>query len=327
MKNSPIPFQISESVLTVSELETYVSQWLLDCEIRQHSKRTIASRRIYTSNLLWFLKRRDLTDCGKPELRLFLHYLTNGHTESGGRWGRAQETEPVKSSTVQTYHTNLRALFNWILAEGRLTVSPMAGLVAPVHREDQVQPFSLLQVEALLQAAKSTSHALRNEAILLLLLDTGIRNTELCTLPFKDIDMTGRRLTVEGKGGKRRTVFFSNDTAKPLWKYLRGQSREPTEPVFLSERGEALTKDGLTQLFSRLGKAAGITDVRCSPHTMRHTFAVEFLRGGGNQLALMQILGHTDMKMTARYVKLVEADIERQQKQFSPTARLKGRGK
>ena len=123
MKNSPLPFQNSDTVLIVSEMESCASQWLLDCEIRQNPKATLTNRRVCTANLLWFLKPRKLSEGGKPELRLFLHDLTTGHTESGGRWGRPNEPEPVKSSTVLTYHSHLRAFFNWIVCEGRLSVS------------------------------------------------------------------------------------------------------------------------------------------------------------------------------------------------------------
>lgn len=72
----------------------------------------------------------------------------------------------------------------------------------------------------------------------------------------------------------------------------------------------------------RLGKAAKVSGVRCSPHTFHHTFAVSFLRHGGNVFTLQQMLGHASLDQTNQYVNLAQADIENQHRQFSPADRL-----
>lgn len=119
--------------------------------------------------------------------------------------------------------------------------------------------------------------------------------------------------------------------SRALWKYLNEDFREADDFVFLSdggkETGDPLTRSGGLQLIRRLGRAAGITNVRVSPHTFRHTFSIEFLRNGGNQFTLMTILGHTDMKMTARYVAIAQADVARQHRHHSPADRLNRRPK
>lgn len=84
-----------------------------------------------------------------------------------------------------------------------------------------------------------------------------------------------------------------------------------------------MTRSGILQLFERLGETAKIQGARCSPHTCRHTFAINFLRAGGSMYALMEILGHTTLTMVKRYVALAEADIETQHRQFRPMDRLK----
>lgn len=83
-----------------------------------------------------------------------------------------------------------------------------------------------------------------------------------------------------------------------------------------------MKRSGLLQLIRRLGRKAGIQATRCSPHTFRNTFAVEFLRGGGNLFSLQQLLGHSSLSMTNRYVALAQGDIENQHRQFSPADRL-----
>jgi len=92
--------------------------------------------------------------------------------------------------------------------------------------------------------------------------------------------------------------------------------------VFLGERGGQMTPSGLLQLMERLGKAAGLTGTRCSPHTFRHTASLWALRGGMNAFSLQQMLGHTDLAMTRRYVAMAEGDLEAQHHLYSPVQHL-----
>lgn len=327
MNNSALRLQDSEAALSLASLERYADGWFLSGEISQHSESTLATRRLMVRNLLWFLRHKGYASCSLMELRAFLAYLTNGHKEPGGRWGNPRMTRPVKPRTVKDYHGHLRTLFRWIVEEGGLTVSPMERIPSPIDRPDAIQPFTDEQVNALLAAAKRSQQPRRDEAFLLFLLDTGVRASELAHLRFQDIDLSTKKATVEGKGGKTRPVYFGRATARALWQYLNRDGREAEEPVFQSERGEALTRSGVFQLVERLGKEASVRGVRCSPHTFRHTFAVTFLRNGGNQFSLMNLLGHTNIAMTARYVRLAQADVEKQHRQFSPADSLKGKGK
>lgn len=277
MQKTAHRFANSDATISVSELARYADGWFLDGEIRQHSKTTLASRRLIVSKLLWFLRQREYTTCGVLELRQFLAYISRGHEEKGGRWGNRLMTRPVRPRTVHTYHGHLRTLFRWLIGEGAIEVSPMEAIAAPVARADQIQPFTQPQITALLAASKRSHHPRRDEAILLFLLNTGVRASELSALRMKDMDLQGRQATVLGKGNKRRTVYFGRDTTKTLWNYLKEQTRGEEAPLFFSDRGtrkgEALTRFGLRQLMERLGIVARVEATRCSPHTFRHTCA------------------------------------------------------
>jgi site-specific recombinase XerD len=145
----------------------------------------------------------------------------------------------------------------------------------------------------------------------------------VCGLTVGDLDLHAGRCTVEGKGGKKRTVPFSRETKRALYNYLNEQEREATEPLFLSDRGTgaggAMTRAGLLCLFRRLGKAAGLQGVRCSPHTARHYFAVSYLKAGGNVFSLQQTLGHTHISQTQKYVQLAQADIDLPRAWWTPS--------
>jgi site-specific recombinase XerD len=328
-KAAPSFVKAGEATLTVSDLEYHAEGWLLDGEIRQWSPRTLESRRALIGKLRWFLKQQEATDCGPNELRAFLAYVTRGHEREGGRWGNERMTKPVKAGTVVSYYNILRALFAFIQQEGALVESPIESLRPPVDRADQIQPFTNEQVDALLSQARSSNHPRRDEALLLFLLDTGCRASEVCALRMRDLDLSGHRAVVRGKGNKSRNVFLGRQATKALWAYLRAEPRESDQFLFTADRGtakgEALTRSGLGQLVRRLGRAAGIEATRSSPHTCRHTMAIEFLRAGGNVFALKELLGHTTLAMVNRYVALAQADLANQHRQFSPADRLKRR--
>ncbi|MFN3653279.1 MAG: tyrosine-type recombinase/integrase [Armatimonadota bacterium] len=300
---------------------------MLDGEVRSLSKRTLEERQAFADKFVWWLRHTERDACGKAELRAFLAYVNRGHEDPAGRWGNPRNTRPVKAGTVAAYYRLLHTFFGFVVQEGELEASPMESLTAPVVRRDQIQPFSEEQVNALLTAAGKSSDPKRDEAILLFLLDTGARVSETCRIRTQDLDLTGRRVRVVGKGGKERTLPFGRKVAKAFFAYLRDMPKEPEDALFASNRGreagEPLTRDGMHALIARLGGRANIDTVRCSPHTFRHTFAISFLRNGGNVFTLKELLGHTSLVMVNRYVALAQADIESQHRQFSPADRLK----
>ena len=155
------------------------------------------------------------------------------------------------------------------------------------------------------------------------MLDTGVRASDLCGLPFNDVDIVSRKTIILGKGNKHRSVYFGRETGRLLWQYVREEGIEGTEPLFLSTKRNAFTCSGLLQLIERLGDSAGVEATRCSPHTLRHTFAVMFLRGGGSVFTLKEMIGHTAISMTSRYVALAQADVQNKHRLFSPVERMR----
>jgi integrase/recombinase XerC/integrase/recombinase XerD len=262
-------------------------------------------------------------------IRSFLAYLREPRPE--GHWGTHHHAarREVRPSTVQSYFRILRAFCNFCVEEGLLAETPLRNVKTPRVPQDQVQPFSSEQVQLLVDGARRSCFPDRDVLIALLLVDTGMRVSELCSLTIGDIDRGSGELVVLGKGGKRRRVYMGIAGRRALWRYLEAERRNaPTEePLLLSRtgnlQGAGLTVSGVQQLLRNAGKAAGIQGVRCSPHTIRHTFAVNFLRGGGNLFELQQIMGHTDLTVLRRYVALAEADLAQAHRTASPVDRLK----
>jgi integrase/recombinase XerD len=297
-------------LLTVSELRRQGRSWVLDGECRDLAGGTIEGYRWTVERLALFLEERGAEVCGTTEIREFL-------AEVARRAG--------KPSTTRGRFSALRTFFRWVIEQpdAPIAVSPMAKMKAPPARSDQPDPLTAEQYRALLAAAKEGQAARRDTAILRLMVDTGLRASEVCALDIQDVDFEVRppAVTVRlGKGRKGRRVFLGKRGLAAVWRYLEREKRDPDEPLFVAVsgrlNGERLTRSGLLQLFRRLGAAAGVRSMH--PHRLRHTFAVTFLRAGGNVYTLQELLGHTSLNMVRRYVQLAEADLAAQCRRFSP---------
>jgi len=163
----------------------------------------------------------------------------------------------------------------------------------------------------------------RDKAIVLVLLDTGLRASELVNLDGKDIDLDlGEMHVRRGKGGKDRTVFLGSEARRALRNYYteRGEPLED-QPVWISQtRHQRLTASGLHQLLKRLGEHAGVDD--CAPHTMRRTFALWCLRNGMDVFRLARLMGHADITVLRRYLYLLKDDLRAAHAQYGVVDKL-----
>ena len=127
---------------------------------------------------------------------------------------------------------------------------------------------------------------------------------------------------MEGKDSKERIVGFGSATQKALMRWIYHFRPEPAreDRVFLNLDGQTMTDSGRQLLFRRLAKSSGVK--RLHAHLLRHTFAVNFLMNGGDAFTLQQILGHTTLEMTKRYVNLASAHVMVQHKRFSPVDQM-----
>ncbi len=203
----------------------------------------------------------------------------------------------------------------------------------PRYTQKEIVPFTEQETKLLLTAAEWTmvwstrkgkevrSHRptwRRDIAMILLLLDTGLRVSEMCHLLVSDYQQDSGRLNVRyGKGGKQRVVFLGATAQRTLWRYMMGRNRiRPIEPIFITRDLKPLSRSYVRQLLNRIGINAGIHGVH--PHLFRHTFAIQFLRNGGNVFELQRILGHSELDTVKIYLSIAQVDIERAQKANSP---------
>jgi integrase/recombinase XerC len=207
----------------------------------------------------------------------------------------------AKSSAARKL-AGLRTFFRYLCREGRLETNPARLLATP--RRDKRIPAVLdeAQVQALLDMPGDGLEATRGRAILELLYATGIRCAELVSLDVGEVDLGARMVRVLGKGRKERVVLFGHRAAETLRAWLAERRRLPpkTDALFLNARGGRLTDRSVRALVARRVKQAALRR-RCSPHTLRHSFATHLLTRGADLRAIQELLGHASLSTTQRY--------------------------
>ena len=187
----------------------------------------------------------------------------------------------------------------------------------PRVEQPEVSIYSEQEIKRLLEACAKTRYHLRNRAIVLLLLDTGIRAAECCYDSDRPEETTGLKVSdvvlgqrgnesyiiVMGKGRKPRTVKLGNETRLALMRYIdRERPRDLNHDfLFVAKGREPLTARGLESLMENLGESARVENAH--PHRFRHTFAIRQLMSGTDSMILMQLMGHTSLESTRVYLR------------------------
>ena len=238
-----------------------------------------------------------LDDLGEDEVRSFILHLQ----ERKGWQGQ------TSSHTVNNRVRALRAFFNWMYRQGFTECHRLQNLKVPKVRQKEVEILTDEEIERIFATLNvDTVLGARNTALYSLMLDTGLRLTEVVTLKYDDVHLDTRYIKVLGKGDKERVVAFGTNCQRALTNYAthyRFESEgQMTDTFFLSIDGHCLSPLALRSLTQRVSKASGVP--RLHPHLMRHTYATRFLLNGGNVFLLQQSLGHTTLAMVQKYVHI-----------------------
>jgi integrase/recombinase XerC len=208
----------------------------------------------------------------------------------------------LKKSSSARKLAGLRTFFRFLCREGRLERNPARALLSPRLEKRIPTPLEEAQVETLLDVPGDDAASVRARAILELLYATGIRCAELVGLDVGEIDIDARMVRVLGKGRKERIVLFGTRAQDALraWLSLRAGLRPKSDGVFLNLRGGRLSDRSVRALVTRRVKQVALTR-RCSPHTLRHSFATHLLARGADLRAIQELLGHASLSTTQRY--------------------------
>ncbi len=288
-----------------------VSGFVLTKQTEGKSPRTVE---FYSENLrrfLWYAQQAEWSDdirlVTEWQIREFLGYVANEKCRWGLQ-GNGSETSQRKASftTVHHYFVVLANFFGWVVREGFLEDSPTVKIKMAKPKDKVIKPYTGEEIKRMLDVCSlDYEHnakllGSRNKAILLVLLDAGVRLSELVGITLDDIDTSNGNIKVMGKGSKERVVRIGKVAQKALWRYLMHRP-DNGRGLWFSEEGRPFTSSGVQCVIRSLKERAGVTGSG-SVHRFRHTFALNFLRADKNVFNLQYLLGHSELEMVKHYV-------------------------
>ena len=209
----------------------------------------------------------------------------------------------LTKKTISNYHIALSSMWTWLKNQDIVEENIIHQVDRPKPEKRIIAPLEESEIKALFAAIQKTStyarpgkcsssHTLpnidRNRAMMLFFLDNGVRVSELINLRIEDLDIKNLRARVMGKGAKERYVPYSARTGQAIWRYLTTRDNpQPEDHLFVNQGNRPLTRNLVEHYLVNLGNRAGVSKVH--PHRLRHTFAVSYLRAGGDIFTLQMI--------------------------------------
>jgi integrase/recombinase XerC len=281
-----------------NSLPALLPWWLQSLEARGLSPQTVKSYRVGTEQFAAYLAGRGMPTSAE--------HVTREHVES---WLVSLRDAGSAPATSATRHRAVQQFYRWCVEDGIVAEesNPLRHVRAPLVPEQPVPTLSLDQLKALLATCTSgpvrdrSYPDVRDEAVIRLFADSGLRRQELASLRLEDVDLVEGLATVVGKGSRRRTVPFQSKTASSLRRYLRLRNQRPDADLpqfWLAQRG-AFAASGIAQMVSRRAVRAGLGPVH--PHQIRHSWADHAQASGIGEGNLMRLGGWRSRQMVDRY--------------------------
>lgn len=283
--------------LTVPEAEQLAHSWQLALRAERKSASTLKAYGDGVRQYLAYCTENDLAPMARSSLNLFTgHVLDN-----------------AAPATARSRQLGVRRFTAWLAEEGEIPADPFLGIKSPKLDEKVIEPLTDADLKAMLKACVPPKDATpteamrhrRDEAMIRLMFETGMRAGEVVALQVDDLDLPGGVVTVtRGKGGKGRVAPFGPEVALSIDRYLRlrRSHRLAAKPdLWLGDRGKGFSYDALHKTLRMRADQAGI--VGFHPHRLRHTAAHRWLAAGGSEGGLMAVAGWTRPDMLMRYTK------------------------
>ena len=202
--------------------------------------------------------------------------------------------------------SGVRAFYRYLFVEEIIESNPTDLLEAPRIGRRLPEVLTVEEIDRIIDSIDlSTSHGVRNAAMLELLYSCGLRVSECCELRFQDLSLEHKYLRVMGKGSKERLIPMSDTAVARIMDYnpIRQEIHEKPgcrDFLFLSRLGRPLSRQMVFMVIKELAKEVG-SQKSISPHTLRHSFATHLLEGGASLSAIRDMLGHADIATTEIY--------------------------
>jgi len=313
-----------------SSLDNLLIQYQLSLEAANGSPKTFQGYSDILHRFFDFLENKgyinSVSDIGREEVSAYTKSL-----QSAKRWpNRPQNGEDrgkLSPVTVQDHIRAIKAFWSWLQDNGYIEKNILVKYPLPKVPKIIIKTLTIDQIKLFLKAIdKSSSVGARNYCIILLMIDNGMRISEVVSIQISDIDLSRCRVKIIGKGKKERIVPFTKITRKELLKY-KGNNRNnlcklDSPYLFPGSDGDHVSIKSIQQSISRLSRKIGLDGIKYHPHIFRHTFATLFLTNGGQLTTLKEIMGHEDIQTTQKYVHFLPEDLQKQHWNYSPVEDL-----
>ena len=272
---------------------------------------------------------REITDFTIDNVREYVLYLRDKPKFRGHPYTPEQD-EPISAGTVQRHVRALKAFSSWLFSEGYTTENRPKNLKVPKAPVRVISPLTPEEIKKIAASInKKSLTGARNNALLSIFLDTGLRASEGAGITLNNINLADGYIKVMGKGSKERVVPIGKYVQMTLLAYIDRVRPEPSTPdcnnLFLTQGGKPITVNTVKLLFSRLAKSSGV--VRLHAHLCRHTFAINYLLNGGDIFSLREILGHSTLDMVNHYLHFTSSQITDRHRKYSPMDRFQQENK
>lgn len=293
---------MSKALTEKLSLQEVLKEFLFDCKLRKLSERTTKS---YKNNNLSFFRYieteyelTEVCEVSHKVIQAYVNYLAD---------------KGLKESYINGLIKCFRAFFTYCVNERYITDNPVDRVRSQKQPLNLINTFNDVEVKDMIKYYNGSRFLdIRNKFILIMLFDSGIRNSELCNLKLSDIRTT--YINVLGKGKKIRHVPITASINKYLLKYrrvrenyIKDKTGYDTEYLFLSQKGKILTVETVERIILECGSACNVREeIRISPHTARHYYAQTQLKNGCDLYTLSRLLGHSKIDVTKIYLQSME---------------------
>lgn len=297
--------------------------------------KTPATLRIYLSNLGHFCRCLEerlqrppvLSDFTTDAVVAYVMELKHAASYEDHPY-KVARAQPVSPATIDQRIRTLKGFSTWLYEKRYTRTNILKLLPRPKQPQLTIEPLTDAEVKQLLASINTKSPGgARNYAIILTLLDTGLRLSELSYLKVGDVHLDSRHCYVKvlGKGQKERIVYLGRRAHEALLTYTTfvrpHHAKDPAiTRLFLTIRGQPLNPGPVEHMIAAVGKKAGIP--RLHTHLLRHTAATQYLVHGGDVLSLQRKLGHAGLEMTNRYVHLAADQLAVIQERVAPMDKI-----
>lgn len=316
----------------ISDFPEEVQDFFLEMISAERSPLTIANYAYDFSLFFRFLqeKNKDITSLDAMTIKRFFRYIENGYERTvyiqtaKGEWITRKHFHENTRSGKQRKRASLRSLFRYLVTAQVLEKDPMQAYedASLKTRSKQKVPVFLTmeEVTRLLQAVQTYHHRknsnswikTRDLSILLLLLNTGMRVSELVNLDVNSLQKAGDslRIVIMGKGGKERMLKLNAVVVSSLEQYLQQRPSTQDPALFLNKNASRLSRKGVSELITKYVREANLPPkaANISPHKLRHTLATMLLSNGENLRVVQEILGHSSIQTTQIYTHVINTE-------------------